>query len=289
MTINRAPADRTFPPPDLSVGSVSFWLTLRSSLWCVALLAGTIRYCPRGGESPPSRGGVTQLRRLHPLDLTPAEARRLQNELAPRVAQGPPLDLGGVRYVAGADVSTEGEMAYATVVVLDFPGLSVVEVRGHEERLAFPYVPGLLSFREIPSLYGALGKVRTPVDAVVFDAHGRAHPRRMGLASHLGLYVDVPAVGCAKTRLVGEYEEPEVEKGSTSELWHGGEVVGEVVRTRTGVSPVFVSVGNGVDLPGAVELVLALCPRYRLPETTRRAHEAANRLRRGEGFAGFGA
>jgi deoxyribonuclease V len=212
----------------------------------------------------------------------------LQKSLAPRVTEGPPLGLEGVRYVAGADVSTEGDRAFATVAVLDFPGLSVVEVRGHEEPLTFPYVPGLLSFREIPSLLGALRKVESPVDAIVFDAHGRAHPRRLGLASHLGLYVDVPAVGCAKTRLVGEYEEPEDEKGSTSELWHAGEVVGEVLRSRTGVSPVFVSVGDGIDLRSSVELVLALSPRYRLPETTRRAHEAANRLRRGEGVEGRG-
>lgn len=229
-----------------------------------------------------------RIREMHPLDLTPAEARELQNSLAPRVIEGPPLVLEGVRYVAGADVSTEGDRAYATVVVLDFPGLSVVEVRGHEERLTFPYVPGLLSFREIPSVLGALRKVEAPVDVVVFDAHGRAHPRRMGLASHLGIYVDVPAVGCAKTRLVGAYDEPGKEKGSTSELWHRGEVVGEAVRTRTRVSPVFVSVGDGIDLRSSVELVLALSPRYRLPETTRRAHEAANRLRRGEGVEGLG-
>jgi deoxyribonuclease V len=215
-------------------------------------------------------------------DITPAQARRLQSSLAPQVSEGPPLALDGLRYVAGADVSTEGEWAYATVVVLSFPDLSVVEVRGYEEKLAFPYVPGLLSFRETPSVLGALRKVESPVDAIVFDAHGRAHPRRLGLASHIGLLLDVPAVGCAKTRLVGEYDEPDWEKGSTSELWHGGEVVGEVLRTRTGVSPVYVSVGNGIDLRSSVELVLALSPKYRLPETTRRAHEASNRLRRGE-------
>lgn len=218
---------------------------------------------------------------LHSLDLSPGEARRLQGELASRVVQGPPLDLGGVRRVAGADVSTEGDLAYATVVVLDFPGLSVLEVRGFEAPLAFPYVPGLLAFREIPSVVGALEKVETPVDAVVLDAQGLAHPRRMGLASHLGLFLDVPTVGCAKSRLVGDYEEPGAEKGSATDLVHRGEVVGKVVRSREGVSPVFVSVGNRIDLESAVELVLACCTRYRLPETTRQAHNAANRLRRG--------
>jgi deoxyribonuclease V len=187
-----------------------------------------------------------------------------------------------VRHVAGADVSTQGDRAYATVAVLDFPGLSVVEVQGFEASLSFPYVPGLLAFREIPSVVGALRKVETPVDAVIFDAQGLAHPRRMGLASHLGLFLDVPSVGCAKSRLVGRHEEVGEEKGSGADLVDRGEVVGKVVRTRGRVSPVYVSVGNGIDLGSAVELVLACCTRYRLPEPTRQAHNAANRLRRGE-------
>ncbi|HEX5913131.1 MAG TPA: endonuclease V, partial [Rubrobacter sp.] len=143
-------------------------------------------------------------------------------------------------------------------------------------------IPGLLSFREVPSLVGALRKVETEVDALVLDAQGLAHPRRIGLASHLGLFLDVPTVGCAKSRLVGSYEEPGREKGSATDLVHRGEIVGRVVRTRDGVSPVYVSVGNGIDLKSSVELVLACCTKYRLPESTRQAHNAANRLRRGE-------
>ncbi|MEW6638714.1 MAG: deoxyribonuclease V [Actinomycetota bacterium] len=220
--------------------------------------------------------------RLHRLDLSVAEARRLQEELSGRVVAGPALDLGSVRYVAGADVSTEGDRAYATVVVLGFPGLSVVEVRGYEAPLEFPYVPGLLAFREIPSVVGALRQVESEVDALICDAHGLSHPRRMGLASHLGLFLDVPTVGCAKTRLTGTHDEPGPEKGSAADLVHRGEVVGKVVRTRDRVSPVYVSVGNGIDLGSAVELVLACCTRYRLPEPIRQAHNAANRLRRGE-------
>jgi deoxyribonuclease V len=219
---------------------------------------------------------------LHKFDLSPAEAQGLQGELASKVVAGPALDPEGVRYVAGADVSTEGDRAYATVAVLDLPGLSVVEVRGFEAPLEFPYVPGLLAFREIPSVVGALRQVETAVDAVILDAQGLAHPRRMGLASHIGLFLDVPTVGCAKSVLVGKFEEPGVEKGSVSDLVHRGEVVGRVVRTRTGVSPVYVSVGNRLDLGSAVELVLACCTKYRLPEPTRQAHNAANRLRRGE-------
>src|SRR5918997_1052939 len=223
-----------------------------------------------------------KIHELHDLDLSPSEASRLQKVLAPKVVADPALDLAGIKHIAGADVSTQGEMGYATVVVLDFPGLQPVEVQGYETKLSFPYVPGLLAFREIPAVAGALEKVRTPVDAVIFDAQGLAHPRRMGLASHLGLFLDVPSVGCAKTRLVGTHEEPGQEKGSATDLVHRGEVVGRVVRTREKVSPVFVSVGNGIDLESAVELVLACCTKYRLPETTRRAHDAANRLRRGE-------
>ena len=219
---------------------------------------------------------------LHGLDLSPAEARRLQGELASRVVAGPALGLGDIRYVAGADVSTEGDWAYATVAVLDFPGLSVVEVQGFEARLQFPYVPGLLAFREIPSVAGALEKVQTPVDAVIFDAQGLAHPRRMGLASHLGLFLDVPSVGCAKSRLVGRHGEVGEEKGSAVELVDKGEVIGKVVRTRERVAPVYVSVGNRIDLDSAVKLVLACCTKYRLPEPTRQAHNAANRLRRGQ-------
>jgi len=221
---------------------------------------------------------------MHSLDLTPAEARRLQDELAPRVVEGPPLDLSKVRYVAGADVSTQGDDGFATVVVLTFPELEVVEVQGHEAPLPFPYVPGLLAFREIPPVVGALEKVETPVDAIIFDAHGLAHPRGLGLASHLGLFLDVPSVGCAKSRLVGRYEEPGPEKGDTSDLVNRGRVIGKVVRTRRNVSPVYVSVGDQIGLGSAVELVFACCTRYRLPETTRAAHDAANRLRRGEEF-----
>ncbi|HEX2181243.1 MAG TPA: deoxyribonuclease V [Rubrobacteraceae bacterium] len=228
-----------------------------------------------------------RIERLHGFDLSPAEARRLQGELASRVVAGRVLDLGEVRHVAGADVSTQGDRAFATVVVLDFPGLSVVEVQGFEAPLEFPYVPGLLSFREMPSLLGALEKVETDVDVVILDAQGLAHPRRMGLASHIGLFLDVPTVGCAKTVLVGKFEEPGTEKGSATDMVHRGEVVGRAVRTRERVSPVYVSVGDGIDLDGSVELVLACCTRYRLPEPTRQAHNAANRLRRGEGLGLF--
>lgn len=225
---------------------------------------------------------------LHGYDLSPSSARNLQTELAPRISVEPDLDLDSINFVAGVDVSTEAgtDMAYATVVVLEFPGLSVVEERGFSAPLEFPYVPGLLSFRELPSVVGALRKVEAPVDALVCDAHGTAHPRRLGLASHVGLFLDVPTIGCAKSKLVGGFEGPGEEKGSVSDLTVRGEIVGKVVRTRSGVSPVYVSVGNGISLGSAVELVIACSPKYRLPETTRKAHNAANRLRRTSGGSG---
>src|SRR5919202_2187667 len=242
-----------FPPPEPSAGAVSVF------------------------------GGGVRVRGLHSLLLSPREARRLQGELAPRVMAGPPLGLSRVRYVAGADVSTQGDRGYATVAGLSFPGLSVVEVRGFEAPLEFPYVPGLLAFREIPLVVGALEQIESNVEAVILGGHGLAHPRGLGIASHLGLFLDVPTIGCAKSRLVGKHEEPGREKGSVTDLNYRKKVVGRVVRTRTGVSPVYVSVGNRIDLDSAVELVLACCTKYRLPETTRQAHNAANKLRRGEG------
>jgi deoxyribonuclease V len=264
-----------FPPPD-SIGRDGLFLRVITG-WCTEAFARPYIFVNVGGM---------RVDELHGFDLSPPEARRLQEELASRVVAWPALDLAGVRYVAGADVSTQNDMAYATVVVLEFPGLTLVEVQGFEAPLRFPYVPGLLSFREVPSLAGALRKVETRVDALILDAQGLAHPRRMGLASHLGIFLDVPTVGCAKSRLVGSYEEPGREKGSATDLVYRGETVGRVVRTREGVSPVYVSVGNGIDLKSSVDLVLACCTKYRSPESTRQAHNAANRLRRGEELGG---
>src|SRR5215213_4155708 len=190
-----------FPPPD-SIGRDGVFLGVITgqSMLVFALLHIFVNV------------GRMKVGELHSFHLSPPEARHLQEELTSRVVAGPALDLASVRYAAGADVSTQKDMAYATVVVLEFPGLSLVEVRGFEAPLRFPYVPGLLSFREVPSVVGALEKVETDV-----DAQGQAHPRRMGLASHLGLLLDVPTVGCAKSRLVGSFQEPGKEKGSATD------------------------------------------------------------------------
>jgi deoxyribonuclease V len=141
--------------------------------------------------------------------------------------------------------------------------------------ITFPYVPGLLAFREGPVVLAALEQVSDPPDVLLFDGQGLAHPRRLGLATHIGVLLDRPSIGCAKSRLCGEHEEPPAERGGWVPLRDGDEVIGGVVRTRAGVRPVYVSVGHRVDLETAVSLVVACCTRYRLPEPTRRAHRAA--------------
>ena len=208
----------------------------------------------------------------HPWNLSPSEARALQQELRGRVREEV---LSTPVRVAGVDVSVRGQTARAAVVILSFPDLEPLEAAAAEQPLTFPYVPGLLAFREGPAVLTALEKVRTRPDVLIFDAQGLAHPRRMGLATHLGVLLDLPSVGCAKSRLCGDHEEPPQKRGSWVPLWDGGEVIGAVVRTRVGVRPVYVSVGHRTDLESAVELVLSCCSRYRLPEPTRWAHRVA--------------
>jgi deoxyribonuclease V len=184
--------------------------------------------------------------------------------------------------VAGADVSFDRSSPelFAAVVVLDAESLEVVEVAGVRARARFPYVPGYLSFRESPPLLDAFAELEAVPDLIVCDGQGRAHPRRFGLACHLGVLLDLPTLGCAKSRLVGDYREPAPRRGAHTQLRDGGEVVGEVVRTRTGVKPVFVSVGHRISLESARRAVLQLAVRYRIPEPVRAAHREVNRLRR---------
>jgi deoxyribonuclease V len=177
--------------------------------------------------------------------------------------------------VAGVDVSVKDGRARAAVVLLSYPDLVPLQAVTAERPVSFPYVPGLLTFREGLVTLAALEQLMDQPDVLIFDAQGLAHPRRMGLATHLGVLLDRPTVGCAKSRLCGEYQEPGEQKGSWTPLVDGDEVVGAVVRTRDGVKPVFVSIGHRVDLETAVSLVLNCAPRYRLPETTRWAHRVA--------------
>lgn len=210
----------------------------------------------------------------HPWDLSLAEAAHLQDELAARVRSEPLPH--PPRTVAGIDVSfPDRDTARAAVVVLRFPDLSPVAQVTADHPVEFPYVPGFLSFREAPAILAALDRLAFWPDLLICDAHGRAHPRRLGLAAHLGVLLDHPTIGCAKSKLCGEYAEPEARRGAYSWLYADAEIIGAAVRTREHTRPVFVSVGHRVDLPGAIELVLACTTRYRLPEPTRLAHLAA--------------
>jgi deoxyribonuclease V len=211
----------------------------------------------------------------HAWDLSVEEARALQPQLAGKVIVETTFDPGDIQTVAGLDVGLKQGMARAAVVVLALPGLEPVDYALAERPLSFPYVPGLLTFREGPSVLAALEKLHTWPDLMIFDGQGLAHPGRIGLAAHMGVLLDHPSIGCAKSRLTGDYTEPGKEAGARSPLRDGDEVIGAVVRTRTGVKPVFVSIGHRIDLPTAIDVVLRCTTRYRLPETTRYAHRVA--------------
>ncbi|MBI3965931.1 MAG: endonuclease V [Chloroflexi bacterium] len=218
-----------------------------------------------------------KIRELHDWNLSPAEARRLQSELSRRVSLEPAIRFDDVRVVAGVDNGyvrgERGTTAYSVVVALSFPELEVVETRYAQLPVEFPYIPGLLSFREAPTALAAIRQLEVEPDVFLFDAQGYAHFRRFGEASHLGLFVDRPSIGCAKTRLVGVYEEPEHEIGSHRPLIDNGEVVGAAVRTRPGHSPLFVSPGHLTSVELAVRIVVACCRSGQfLPEPTRLAH-----------------
>lgn len=206
----------------------------------------------------------------HPWDVTPTEAVAIQRDLAEHVRFEPlPDDLDTV---AGVDVSVRGDRVRTAIVVLRMEDLEVVDQVTWEGPVAFPYVPGLLSFREMPAVLPALDELSTEPDVFILDAQGYAHPRRFGLACHLGVLLDKPAIGVAKTRLVGKHDAPGMEKGECTPLLHSGETIGSVVRTRTNVNPVFVSVGHRATLDAAVALTLHCATKYKLPMPTHLAH-----------------
>ena len=238
-----------------------------------------------GGRSPPPPPPPRASSPAPPWAPSPREAIQLQRELAARVVSSPP-DGFAPRIVAGVDAAfprAAGGRArdvVAAAVAWDLRERAVVETRTIRRPLSFPYVPGLLSFREAPAALEALTSLETPVDAVITDGHGLAHPRRFGLACHLGVLTGLPTAGCAKSVLVGDFDPPGLERGSRTLLVHREETVGAVVRTRARVSPVFVSVGHRLDLEAAVRLVLAAGAGFRLPEPTRRADRACAAARR---------
>ncbi len=207
----------------------------------------------------------------HDWDVTPREAREIQESLRGRVSRR--NRLGGVRYVAGLDVAFEQRktVARGAVVLLSLPTLEVVESHIARLPLVFPYVPGLLSFREVPVLLEALRRLSRRPDLLLCDGQGFAHPRRFGLACHLGVLTELPAVGVAKSRLIGEHGPVPEDRGAWTDLTDRGERIGAVLRSRPGVRPLYVSSGHRIDLPTAVRYVMRCATRYRLPEPTRLA------------------
>lgn len=220
------------------------------------------------------------VRHLHSFNVTYEQAVRIQRELAGQISLSP--FRGKFGYVAGADVaySRKENALFAAVVVQEYPSGKQVFAKAEKGAATFPYIPGLLSFREAPLLLRIFEKLPTTPEVVICDGQGLAHPRGFGLACHIGLLLDVPCVGCAKSRLIGEYEEPAPGRGSTSPLTYRDGVVGAVVRTKDKVKPVFVSPGHKVDVETAVRVVLETSRGYRLPEPTRVAHLLSQKAKR---------
>ncbi len=217
-----------------------------------------------------------EIHQRHLWPLTVEEAIAIQKQLQPEVITEDRL--GEVQYVAGVDVGFEedGAVSRAAVAVLSFPDLQLREQAIARRPTTFPYIPGFLSFREIPTVLDALEKVSTTPDLILCDGQGIAHPRRFGLACHLGLLTDMPTIGVAKSLFIGKHDELPIEKGSWKPLRHQGDVIGVVLRSRTGVKPLYVSIGHRISLPTAIEYVLRCTPKYRLPETTRWADKLAS-------------
>lgn len=219
------------------------------------------------------------LHHQHNWDLTPSEARQIQNTLREHVREEP-LSIGSVQRVAGVDASYQQDKVFAAVVILELPGLQHVDQAVAEVPISFPYIPGLLSFREAPGILSALEKISESPDVLITDGHGLAHPRRFGIACHLGVLLDTPVIGCAKSILIGETDPLGTPVGSQAKLILNDETIGVALRTRQGVKPVYISIGHRVDLQSAVQIIIACIKGYRLPEPVRRAHFLAEEIRK---------
>lgn len=218
---------------------------------------------------------VVKIKSLHSWQVSTAQALDIQLRLAPEVSRSNEVSTPGL--IAGVDISVSRELGVATgaVVVLNYPELKLVETKVVSGRVDFPYVAGLLSFREAPLTLAACQKLSVTPDLVLVDGQGIAHPRRFGLASHLGLFLDMPTIGCAKSRLCGRHQELGDNPGSYAEVVDGGETIGVALRTKAGTKPLYVSIGHKVDLESAIYWVLECCRGYRLPEPCRLAHLAS--------------
>ena len=221
-----------------------------------------------------------KVRFSHPWNLSPQKAMEVQKKLAPRVREEF-LPWSQLKLVAGVDVSFArgSSTGFASVVVMDYPPLQVVEKAGAQGVFTMPYIPGFLSFRETPLIIKAMENLKKEPQVILVDGNGVAHPRGLGLASHLGILLDIPTVGCAKSRLLGHHQEPGPQKGEWVPWYHQDRLLGAVLRSREGTKPIYISVGHRVTLEDALKLILSCCPRYRIPEPIRAAHREVNRLR----------
>ena len=222
-----------------------------------------------------------KINNLHSWNLTYREAINIQQTLREKLILDDKKMPDKIRTIAGADISySRGDnIFFAAVVLLEFPSMEVIEETSFTQRVAFPYIPGLLTFREGPPLLKAFEKLRNVPDVAIFDGQGIAHPRGLGLASHMGLLLDIPTIGCAKTRLTGEYIEVGNKVGDFSCLMLNNKIVGAVLRTKENVKPIFISQGHKIGLQRSVEIILSSCTGYKLPEPVRKAHLAVSRMR----------
>ena len=216
--------------------------------------------------------------RLHSWNVTPGEAIAIQEALRTRIRLRDTFAATGV--IAGADMSIDGDWGYGGVITYTFPRLEEIERRSVRMKLTFPYVPGLLAFRETPVLLAALELLSTEPDLLLFDGQGIAHGRRMGIATHMGILLNKPTIGCAKSRLVGTFEEPGADRGCYEPLVHGGETVGAVLRTRKQVRPIFVSPGTGISIKTSINIVMQCLDGYRIPKPTREADHYVGSIKR---------
>lgn len=210
---------------------------------------------------------------LHPWDVTPQQAVRIQNELCRMVIKE--NRFRDIKMVAGVDISIKDRSARAAVMVFSYPELALLEHKLQEKEVSFDYIPGLLSFRESPVIVSAFEMLKNIPQLVIVDGQGIAHPRRLGIASHLGLILDLPTIGCAKTRLCGSHKDPPLRRGCYEPIYDKGEMIGVALCTKDGTNPVYVSIGHMVDLSTAIKFILECSRGYRLPEPIRLAHQLA--------------
>jgi deoxyribonuclease V len=222
-----------------------------------------------------------KVQHLHEWNVSPDEAKAIQLELAKNLIDEP-IDIANIKTIAGVDVSVKNDISQAAVVVTTYPDMQAIELVRAQRPTSFPYIPGLLTFREGEVLVDAFEKLNIIPDVFVFDGMGRIHPRKLGIAAHMGLWLDKPTIGCGKTHLLGNYDAPAETRGSYSELRYKKELLGVVLRTRDKVKPVYISHGNRATLETAIQVIMAVTTKYRLPQPIRLAHNAAGQYESNE-------